>query len=315
MTYRGRFCGAGPVRGRGRATWAVLAILAVVPTVAGCYRPSIVDGKLECGPANACPDGFSCVSGHCWQGGIVSPPDGGSEDTGLPVDMSETEVACVGAVPGCTPSSTGVCDPVCQTGCQCLEKCSISSSGQAACIPVAGPKAPGDPCNVTSYGAPGQFDDCAPGAVCLYPGGTGSGFSYCFALCASDDTCPGSRCTPRPVAPPLVTGTPMAPVCDRPFEACNPFTNAGCADGFVCYLTLPDPASGASRTLCEYVPGSGRLTDTCQSSRECVAKFACPEGARPGAGFCLPVCDPTHPCSSGGTCKPYGSTYGYCVTT
>jgi len=79
--------------------------------------------------------------------------------------------------------------------------------------------------------------------------------------------------------------------------------------------SLPDPASGASRTLCEYVPGSGRLTDTCQSSRECVAKFACPEGARPGAGFCLPVCDPTHPCSSGGTCKLYGSTYGYCVTT
>jgi hypothetical protein len=291
----------------------------VLPTVVGCYKPSVVDGKLECGAASACPDDFSCVSGHCWRGGMVSP-DGGSEDTGLPVDMSGPDLVCGGPVPECTPSSTGVCDPVCQTGCACPEKCSYSSKGELACVPLAPQNARTEPCDVFSYGAPEQSDNCIAGDVCLYPGGRGTTNGFCFALCSSDVNCPGSRCVTRPVAPPpdgTSTPPPVASVCDTPFEPCDPFTNAGCTDPDrpKCYLASPDPLTGASRTQCEYVAGSLTSPDTCTWSRDCVSRFACPEkGASwPRAGFCLPVCDPAHPCPSGGTCKPYGSTYGYCV--
>lgn len=322
MTYRGGISGTGPVAGTGPASWAAFAILAVASTMAACYRPSVIDGKLQCGPANACPDGYGCVNSHCWQGGVANPaPDGGSDDLSQTVDMSEPEVSCLQAVPGCIPSSTGVCDPVCQTGCGCQEKCSFSSTGEVACVPALGQNAPSAPCNVDSYGAPGQTDDCAPGNVCLYPGGTGTTRRYCFALCSSDDNCPSSRCVTRPVAPPTTIGgiAPTATVCDTPFTPCNPIDNTGCTDPdrSFCYLAPPDPVTGASRTQCEYYPGAKAGHDTCDWSRDCAPRLTCPQkdSVWPGAGFCLLVCDATHPCTAGGTCKPYGSTYGYCVST
>lgn len=320
MTYRSGISGSGPVRGAGPATWALLGVLAATATVTGCYKPNLADGKLLCGPAGACPDGYACVNGLCWQGGIVSPPDGGGVvDMAPPPDLS-----CFGAVPECTVTSTGVCDPVCQTGCGCQEKCSVSSAGEAACVPVQGQKAVGAGCNVMGYQSPAQTDDCVPGAVCLYPGGKGTTRAYCFALCSSDTACPNSRCVPRPVSPPpdTVSKAPTANVCDTPFTQtpCNPFDNTGCVgDLSYCYLAPPDPVTGDSRTQCEYFPGPGGISNTCDWSRECFPKFACPrndDGAvRPGAGFCLPVCDSTHPCMLGRSCKPYGNTYGYCVTT
>jgi hypothetical protein len=304
-------------------TWAVLAILMAAPAIAGCYKPSIEDGKLGCGPALACPDGFACVSSRCWQGGIARPLDGGAGDTDQPADMSDTDVSCVVSVPECVASSTGICDPVCQTGCGCQEKCSISSVGQAACVPVRGQQPVEKPCRIDGYGSPDQTDTCTPGDVCLYPGGPGTTSGYCFALCSSDLACPNSRCVSRPVAPPINTPTPITPmatVCDTPFVACDPFTNAGCTnpDRPNCYLAPPDPATGASRTLCEYFAGPGKIPDTCDWSRDCIPRFVCPrndDGATwPRANFCLPVCDSAHPCTSGGTCKYYGTTYGYCVT-
>jgi hypothetical protein len=323
MTYRGGISGAGPVKGPGPATWAIFAVLATASSVAGCYKPSVVDGKLLC-PTNACPDGFSCVEGHCWQGGIVSPSDGGgADDMGLPVDMSETEVSC--AQPLCTPATPpDGCDPVCQTGCGCREKCSISSAGKPVCVPIMGPpRTVGQTCSISNYNAPGQDDNCAPGLVCLRPGGQGTSNGYCFTLCGSEADCPNSRCIPRPVAPAIENmPPPTASVCDVPYNVtpCDPIAGTGCiGDRKVCYLETPDPVTNASRTVCEYVSGAFGNNQSCDWSRDCFAGFVCPEndgGAdRRGVGFCLRPCDMAHGCVSGtGSCQPYGSTYGYCVT-
>ena len=276
-----------------------------------CYRPSVVDGKLMCGPAGACPDGFLCQSGICRLNGETGPSDAGD----APVESP----ACVQAVAGCVPSETvGACDPVCQTGCGCHEKCSVSSAGVPACVPVLGSAPSATSCAFNGYGTPAQDDTCAPGSVCLRPGGVGDDNPYCFSLCRSDADCPQSRCGPRAVAPASATGASQAMVCDVPVSDCNPFTNAGCPmERPVCYLTTPDPSNGASRTVCEYSTGPGALNTPCGYSRDCFPRFACPRdeaaAGLPGVGACQVVCNASNPCDKG-TCQPYGNTYGYCVS-
>jgi len=281
-------------------------------TVAGggaCFKPDVVDGKLLCSTGGTCPDGFHCIADHCWRGGVAVVDAG---------DASSTETACEEPVPGCVPIATGVCDPVCQTGCACHEKCTISSDGVPACLPVNGQQTAGQSCSFNNYSAPNQNDNCAPGSVCLRPGGPGDAVAYCFKLCASDDACPGARCVARVYATAGAPGTlANAKVCDVPFVACNPFTNEGCpTDRSYCYLTTPDPITNASRTVCEYSTGTSGATGSCSWSRDCFGKLVCPrsEGAagQLGAGFCQPPCDTANGCTVG-TCQPYGSTYGYCV--
>ena len=57
------------------------AALSLVLVAACGYNPNFEDGSLKCGSSNACPDGYSCMSGRCWKnaGGGGS---GGSTGTG-----------------------------------------------------------------------------------------------------------------------------------------------------------------------------------------------------------------------------------------
>lgn len=284
----------------------VAAIGAAALTGGGCYKPSVVNGKLLCGLAGACPDDYSCVEGHCWRGGVVV--DGGTPDDGPGFELGN----CV--QPLCTPTIpvTGACDPVCQTGCLgCDEKCTIDTTGVAACVKVGGAKKALEGCDIeTVPGSNVPRDNCAPGSVCLNPDYISTSSAWCFTLCASDNDCPGSRCVPRPVAAATATSAPVAQVCDVPFTECDPIKNTGCTDPDrkYCYLIPPDPG-GASRTVCEFTTGNSGAGKTCAWSRDCFPKLVCP----PTVGRCVAPCtnDGSVTCTVG-TCQPYGATYGYC---
>jgi hypothetical protein len=274
----------------------------------GCYKPNIPDGKLLCGPASACPDDYACVEGHCWRGGVVSG-DAGNTDDGSPGDLDCTPL------PECSATETAACAPACQTSCTCQEKCTISGSGVAICQKVAGGRKPRETCTVKNYGSPTQSDDCVPGSVCIRPDPT-DGRGWCFAFCGSDAACDNARCVSRPIGP-ATAGSPMAKVCDVPFVECDPFTFAGCTtERPYCYLTPPDPSTGASRTVCEYLSGLGQIGEACSASRDCIPRYVCPSADgdpnRPGVGRCTPPCNAMNACNAIGSCQPYGSNYGYC---
>src|SRR5690242_17092189 len=46
--------------------FVVSAMLVGAAISPGCYKPSIQDGALGCGPNSSCPDGFHCMSGRCY---------------------------------------------------------------------------------------------------------------------------------------------------------------------------------------------------------------------------------------------------------
>ena len=294
------------------ASWVSLGTLVAAVGAAalcggGCYKPSVVNGKLLCGPSNACPDDYSCVEGHCWSGGVVT--DGGSTNDGPPLD-----VAC-SPLPACSPTETGACAPACPAACSCQEKCTITGSGVAACQKITGGHQPRDTCTVKNYGLPTQSDDCAAGSVCIQPDPTDNR-AWCFAFCDSDATCDHARCVPRPIGP-ATAGSPMAKVCDVPFVDCDPFTNLGCTtERPYCYLTPPDPSTGASRTVCEYLSGVVASGEACSSWRDCFPTLVCPsaEGdpSRPGVGRCAAPCNASKACTVIGSCRTYGANYGYC---
>jgi hypothetical protein len=73
---------------------------------AGCYSTSgVANGKLHCSASGECPEGFGCVEGVCWRGGIVvgddmSIPGGddlGDQDLSLPMvveDLAGADLRC-----------------------------------------------------------------------------------------------------------------------------------------------------------------------------------------------------------------------------
>jgi hypothetical protein len=324
----------------------VLACLAVVLGMAagglglGCYSPNIKDGGLMCAADGSCPSGFTCVANRCVRPDsgldLLAPPDAPGETSPDQPEVGDgaTEMACVQPVAGCTPlPSTTMCDPVCQTGCGCTQKCSVKHDATIACLPLMGPpRATWDTCDIASYGSDLQDDTCVPGDICLQPGGAGGAAHSCFQLCRTDKDClalapTGADAAADGAAPPCVSrpvGTapsgfaaPMARVCDVPYMDCDPVASSGCPMARPdCYLVSPDPVTKADRTICDFVePDTGGNGRACSSSRDCFEKWTCPTGDVPGAGVCHPVCNIAAskcPAATNG-CVPYGTSYGYCM--
>ncbi len=73
-------------------TWLSISLGLLLGATAGCYAPSIPNGKLQCSiGANKCPEGYHCASdGTCWANGKDpggTTPDmttGGSPDLTMP---------------------------------------------------------------------------------------------------------------------------------------------------------------------------------------------------------------------------------------
>ena len=81
---------------------------------------------------------------------------------------ADAALPCFDAKPACDPSDAGICDPYCQTGCGCREKCSVNTAGTLTCNPL-GPDCAGilKGCVIQSSRFAVQTDNCGPGQVCI----------------------------------------------------------------------------------------------------------------------------------------------------
>jgi hypothetical protein len=295
--------------------------LALASAELGCYKPNITDWSLKCNMdagAKACPDGFKCdLATHlCYQNPDAAPdrPDVSPDTSNMDGSMEERPPICFDAMPACTPGS-GMCDPFCQTGCGCEEKCSVNTAGALTCNPlVAGQRRYlGEPCSLTSRDTLDQTDACVPGLVCLEDAcGVGIGGGRCYQFCRTDNDCVNAPCNRD------VGGGYM--VCDVPYDECVPLgtpNNTGCMGlALGCWLSTSDPR----KTICDcqFPPGRGQ-DDLCTRSRECNPGLVCVE--RGGLGFkqCTRVCRLAVPSDCNGTCRTYmeagisNSTYGFCL--
>jgi len=291
----------------------VLGLLAL-PTVAGCYNTTgVVNGGLQCGAGDSCPDGFVCrkdgQAGHCWRSGSVANPQACAPAKAVPP---------FGPFASCSPNqaiASSTCDPVCQAGCPCGERCVLdtttfasflcegSAPDSSAFVPVQGT------CNLPNTG------DCAPGSVCISDDVCPN---LCYKTCRKDVDCPsGSRCSG--IAPFDKTEKPVPNVylCTPPSEGCNPTGAASCTTartGFSCVFMagLTGIVNGDS-TVCDCA--------TTHAKKVGIACTTLPDDCQPGAVcvdlVCRSICDRKasgSACPSGGGCTAiYGSTqYGYC---
>ena len=239
-------------------------------------------------------------------GGIAGAGDSGI-DRDVEPDVREScpapNLPCFGA------PAAGICDPVCQLGgCSwCTEKCTYVFDGtnkQPACVPVTGNGVFPDSCDNSK-----QFDDCAPGNICLPPA-VGDTTAYCFQLCANAGDCLGGvACGQRNLSSLSV----LVGVCDPPYDpcgtdgtCCDPLFLTGCPGGRACLLVSPDLNSRHSRTMCDFSYGGLGVSQPCDSSRDCLAKTTCVNH------LCQQVCNTANACPAGKTCTWWGDEYGYC---
>jgi hypothetical protein len=304
----------------------LLLLASVVAALGGCYKPNVVDGKLRCnldaGAGKAqCPEGFKCelssmtCKKHPNDGGVDMVIDAPGIDApgDAPVD---TPTVCFMPKANCTATpDAGLCDPFCQTGCGCIEKCSVNTAGALTCNPLKSGQVRGlqEPCEVQAPGSQNQIDQCAPGLFCLEDSCTvGTGMGRCHQFCRADNECNGSTCNRD-------AGGGFK-YCDVPFADCNPLaaasTSNGCPGILFCYIATSD----VSQTLCDcqFPPGL-REGDVCTRSRECNPGLVCVQDQL-GTNRCTRVCRVAMGATDCpvGTCRTLtdggktNATFGFC---
>jgi hypothetical protein len=249
---------------------------------AGCYKPSIKDGGLQCADGGICPEGYYCAGdGVCRKVDPQCVADAG------PV------------VPLCTPEPTADCDPICQSHCQC-GRCNLVGS-DLKCVP-AGDKKPGDICNRAK-------DDCAPGSTCVPDCKT---IGRCYRFCGrgdagADDLCGGGQpCNYNAPSGDLL-------ICQPPVSKCDPVGNGNdCGHPeLACYLSTKDAP------VCD-CRGEHGPTESCDTYNSCIPGYRCVQfGTGTGTRACYKTCLMTSAsdCTAPATCKSLGgsSAYGYCA--
>jgi hypothetical protein len=284
--------------GRVRELAAVAGALVALSS-AGCYKPHVKSGGFLCnaGLVPDCPEGFQCdmpsntciIKGAPVDAAVEHPevkPDGAVDHAEAgPIDVaSDVPPVCLKPVDGCTsdPANTK-CDPLCQTGCGCHEKCSVNWKGLLTCNQQSGALArhEGQSCSPVSDSTLSQTYDCDPGLVCWNePCG-----SLCARFCRSDADCPGSVC-----ARTLAGGFKA---CDFPASDCNPVSALGDMKCPVtdegCYLsaTIPD------RTVCDCPNLSQKNGEPCNTSRDCLPGLVCADPLGGIVLLCHPACSLT----------------------
>ena len=281
--------------------------------VASCYNPHIDDGALRCSAASECPSGFDCHAsdGHCYRsGGGATGGSGGGE-------MCTVAQGAYGPFPGCTPEIDQTCDPVCQAGCPCGERCKAEKGG-LVCQNESPPfQGLADPCDASD-------DSCRPGLVCLIedadePRHAACG-AHCYQHCRVDGDCqkvsPISKCGIGVTFP----GSNLKlQACTQGPESCKPWGDALCAKTaerpagtFACYVLTSAP----DQTICECA-GLVPAGQPCMFEHDCVAGYDCVEGAlqdRRCRRMCAMGGNAEARCPLPQTCSSFaGSTkYGYC---
>lgn len=297
-----------------------------------CYSPDIGDGALRCGgpAANECPSGFRCLAdGLCHKegttltggtggrggtgtGGMAAGGTGGTGTGG----MGGASVMCempYGPFTGCTPQRSGsACDPVCQAGCRCGERCNFEGTA-ALCKSQAGPfRQPYETCEP-------RADACRPGTICLEEVADACS-SHCYKYCRTDADCGmlNARCT---LEVQLGTSNTSYKVCSPPVEPCSPVGMARCGNQgtrpfptFGCYVLsakFPDLA------VCDCA-GNVAMGQACKFEHECAPGLECVSVS--GQAQCRRVCALMGGlgCPVGQTCTPFTSggvnstRFGYC---
>jgi hypothetical protein len=326
------------LRSGARFAWPFALVILAGAGPLGCYKPKIKDGGLRCnmdaGTGKFCPEGFGCdmTTLTCWRnldGGVdirvdtqVDTPVDTPADTQLDMKL---DVTCFDARANCTPDP-GKCDPYCQTGCACGQKCSVNTLGALTCNQPRAfqfPRAVMDDCNeVILPDTPQQTDNCGPGLVCVNEGC----FPRCFRFCRSDADCPGSSCTRD------IGGQSSGhKVCDVPFmDSCVPLPsgqNTGCGpttSTTVCYISSTNP----QHTICDCPFNAVGSNYPCTRTRDCIKGLACVDRGDGSSPVCLQVCRRSMngaDCVSNptpGACHPYtgipaGQTphpdFGFCL--
>jgi hypothetical protein len=297
----------------GRAWLAALCLLGA------CYNPQIADGTLKCSALSECPSGFKCnpADGHCYQHG-GGPSDSVDSGGGTEAGVCTAAPGLYGPFAGCNAQIQKTCDPVCQAGCGCNERC-MADKGVLLCKAVSAPfKGLTDQCD-------SDADTCRPGLICLVedaedPARAACG-AHCYRHCRNDNDCqsisPYSKCS---IEVAFQNSTFTAKTCTQAPEACSPWGAARCArpgerplPTFACYVlgTAPD------QTTCECA-GQVMAGAKCIYEHDCVAGYECV--ADSGMHVCKKVCALgattvlTGGCPVGATCTPFsGSTkWGYC---
>jgi hypothetical protein len=212
---------------------------------------------------------------------------------------------------GCV-SGSGVCDPVCDTGCCPGFKCSAINrpqnggtfSADIGCVPLDPKSELNQSCSPVRRGTLDRSDNCQRGLVCvdIYNG------SSCLKLCRDDGDCPtGIPCEQRKLD---VSGTVKVSVCGVGTTVCDPTAEtSSCPPDTTCYLST-------AGTICDLSLGSGSANESCTYPRDCLSKLTCPATGI-GKLTCHRVCDTKatpDPClSSNTTCIKVGTLqYGYC---
>lgn len=313
----------------GAAALAALVIgVAVGP---GCYNPSIEDGALACSADFKCPTNFACgPDGKCRRpgapiggaGGVggTSGIDGGAGVGGGGMGgggMGGVDGMCpapYGPFPSCMAMSRGSCDPVCQAGCKCNERCNLDPQGVAQCGKQAPPFAgPNDRCDP-------KADTCRPGLICLSESNPAACQAHCYRFCRADGDCLGNaKCTTEIILGDMATGNK---VCSPPPEGCNPWGPAACTNRaanpsptFACYVLS---ARFSDIAVCDCA-GTKKLNETCDFEHECEPGHECVKlGTQ---ALCRRVCSLAATggvlmggCPVGQVCTAFPSStkYGYC---
>ena len=296
-------------------SFAALFVLAAALGVS-CYNPKIASRGYLCNTQldPSCPSGFHCVGGYCVNGTIVDasieqPVAETNPSVDAPNDKSvaeaghdaPVELACFQPPTTCTAAAGLKCDPVCQKGCGCREKCAVISGALACTTPFGTLGAVGDACTVATDGS----DNCSPGLTCMTDGCG----SRCYAYCRADQDCPTSACTRD-------AGGGQK-VCDVPYVTCHPIKDPMTAWGCPlqnegCYLS---PTVG-DRTYCDCPFGAGGIGAQCKLSRECDAGLVCIDPTGGNNFQCHQVCalGGATTCIGGGSCLSLNGSakYGFC---
>lgn len=269
----------------------------------GCFDPKIESGNLHCAPAdNACPDGFTCSTGFCVTKGDAAASDvradgadGPATDLtdAAPTDKPSDATTCPNPVAAlCSPAAgaTAACDPVCQTGCPCGQRCTVSGSGPVCAAQVAaGAKVLGQTCVPST-------DDCAPGLACLREA-CGSNLGRCYRFCRDASMCG----TDVACATQVNSSNDMALgqlACDLAEQTCDPIAGTGCPDAALsCFVTT------AGHTICDCPGRARREGDSCRGYDDCALGLACLQST------CVRLCRSTSDCAS---CTVLGSIR-YCA--
>ncbi len=308
-----------------------LRVAAVAACVVSCYAPKLEDGALLCSGHGECPAGYVCVAKACYKHGLT--PGGGADgavgrmDGGLVTSdgggdgavgrMDGGLAACFGPIAACAPENKGKCDPVCQSGCKCSERC-LYEGAAATCREARAPfTPPGDACS-------SSMDTCRPGSACIDEATPACG-AHCYRYCRVDADCGDkARCIGYIRDP--VTDVTLYNICSPQIEpTCIPAGRADCPGTgrslptFGCYILS---ATHPDQSVCDCA-GSKKLGELCDNEHECVPgtecvrlgdmKPSCRKVCALGVVVGLASCPATMTCKAFAGAMGASTRYGYCL--